>query len=271
MNDNRHDVEDLLGAYALDAVDDDERQAVEAHLAVCPRCDAEVRDHREVAALLAHSGGAAPEGLWNRIAANLDEAPPELQLARVTNLRPPAPPADAPTTAGSTAPTVDAPPISIMRTRGVPGRYVAAFAGLAAAIIAFLGVQMTQQNERIDDLSAALSSDGLERAYTSALSDPSADIAELRSDDGAMAVRVVLHPDGHGFVNAEGLPRLEGDRTYQLWGVIGDTVVSLGILGSEPDLVPFESSTPLTALAITNETAPVVASMQPPVVKGALS
>src|SRR5207244_3554340 len=41
-----------------------------------PRCRAELRDHQETAALLAHAGTAAPEGVWERITAKLDEAPP---------------------------------------------------------------------------------------------------------------------------------------------------------------------------------------------------
>src|SRR3546814_17505894 len=80
--DMTHDeVQDLLGAYALDAVDDDERALVEDHLAECPRCRAEVHDHREVAALLAHGGQDAPEGIWDRIVGSLEEAPPALRLA----------------------------------------------------------------------------------------------------------------------------------------------------------------------------------------------
>ncbi|MPY95836.1 MAG: hypothetical protein GEV08_23115, partial [Acidimicrobiia bacterium] len=74
---------DLLGAFALDAVDDDERAIVEEHLAVCARCRAEVAEHREVASLLAHGGGPAPEGLWPRIADSLAAPPPELRLAPV--------------------------------------------------------------------------------------------------------------------------------------------------------------------------------------------
>src|SRR5690606_4393398 len=78
---NEHDeIAELLGAYALDAVEPEEAAAVEAHLAVCPRCAAEVADHREVAAMLAHSGAPAPEGLWSRISASLEEAPPEMEL-----------------------------------------------------------------------------------------------------------------------------------------------------------------------------------------------
>ncbi len=45
-------VDELLAAYALDAVDDDERAAIEAHLASCDR-------HEDVGELLATAGGLA--------------------------------------------------------------------------------------------------------------------------------------------------------------------------------------------------------------------
>ena len=41
---------DLLGAYALDAVDGDEFTELEAHLDTCPRCRAELDTLHEVAA-----------------------------------------------------------------------------------------------------------------------------------------------------------------------------------------------------------------------------
>lgn len=70
-------VQELLGAYALDAVDADEAEIVELHLRNCPRCRAEVEAHREAAALLAHVGAPAPEGVWDRITEQLEaEAPP---------------------------------------------------------------------------------------------------------------------------------------------------------------------------------------------------
>jgi anti-sigma factor RsiW len=72
-----HDpIEELLGAYALHAIDDDERAMVEAHLATCPRCRAEVDSHREVAAHLALTGAPAPDGLWERIAGAIESEPP---------------------------------------------------------------------------------------------------------------------------------------------------------------------------------------------------
>jgi anti-sigma factor RsiW len=58
---------ELLGAYALDAVDPDEVAAIEAHLESCPRCRDELRNHREVTGLLAYAGQEAPAGLWDRV------------------------------------------------------------------------------------------------------------------------------------------------------------------------------------------------------------
>ncbi len=74
------EIEELIGAYALDAVDDDERNAVEQHLAVCARCRAELVEHREVAALLAYEGAPAPSDVWDRIVVTLEEPPPAMRL-----------------------------------------------------------------------------------------------------------------------------------------------------------------------------------------------
>src|SRR4051794_22236213 len=76
---SHEEVAEMLGAFALDAVDPDERVLVEDHLADCARCRAEYEGYREVTGLLA-AGGAAPEGAWDRIAGSLHEPPPPLAL-----------------------------------------------------------------------------------------------------------------------------------------------------------------------------------------------
>lgn len=53
------DLHHLAAAYALDALDDDERDAFEAHLADCESCRADVADFRATAEHLA-AGAAAP-------------------------------------------------------------------------------------------------------------------------------------------------------------------------------------------------------------------
>jgi len=63
------DLHELTAAYALDALDADERRAYEAHLEACDRCRADLRDlGGTVGALgLATEGSAPPDGLRDRI------------------------------------------------------------------------------------------------------------------------------------------------------------------------------------------------------------
>lgn len=68
------DASELLGAYALDAVEPDEVAAIEAHLETCPRCRAELISHREVVGLLAYAGQEAPEGLWDRVVSRINDS-----------------------------------------------------------------------------------------------------------------------------------------------------------------------------------------------------
>src|SRR5256885_12618210 len=81
------EISELLGAYALDAVDGDEAEEVRAHLDTCPRCADEVRQHREAAAPLAFAGERAPEGLWDPVPARLEATPPPLDMDRILPLR----------------------------------------------------------------------------------------------------------------------------------------------------------------------------------------
>ena len=73
----------LAGAYALDALDPQEREVFESHLAECEDCAAEVRSFTETAAELSHISLAGP--------------PPALRadvLAAISNVRPLAPVTD---------------------------------------------------------------------------------------------------------------------------------------------------------------------------------
>ena len=65
-------VHELSGAYALDALDDAERQRFERHLRRCPACDEDVRRMTSTATALAMAVSAEP--------------PPGLHMADVANL-----------------------------------------------------------------------------------------------------------------------------------------------------------------------------------------
>ena len=246
------DIQELLGAYSLDAVDADEAEIVEAHLETCPRCRAEVEGHREVATLLGNSGGDAPDGLWDRIATQLEDAPPPLRLS-----------------VQDTSPVVT--PLA-PRRRERANRFVVAAIGAAAVLaIALLGAQVVNQQQQIDDMESALEQTTLQSAANRAFDDPEATKLQLQSSDGTVGGTAVVLPDGSGFLMAHELPGLDDDRTYQLWGDTGTgSLVSLGVLGADPTIVAFESGSDLAALAVTAENAGGVSvSQNPAVVAGA--
>ena len=237
---------ELLGAYALDAVEVDERDAVERHLNECPRCRAEVADHRTVASFLGSAGGRAPDGLWDRIAGSLEEAPPELNLAPV---------------------------VPIKQRRSVSLRVGAAAAAIAAAVIAVLGLEVVHLNNQVDNLAAPSQPNSeLLSAASRALVDPQAKRVAMRSNDGSISAEAALLPDGTGFLFANDLPALPNDRTYQLWALAGGQKISAGVLGASPQVVAFRyAPSDLSGFAVTAEQAGGVSvSQNAPVVLGTL-
>jgi hypothetical protein len=252
------EIEELLGAYALDAVDADERRLVEAHLAECPKCRAELAGHLEVASWMAGGGAPAPAGVWERISASLDEQVPEMRLtsddlaaARVARhaedatAEPVAAPAPTPGTVVG---------LDDRRSRRVV-RALAAAAAVAASIVLVLGIVVARQAGTIDDQRGDLAQPMLSRAADEASADPNATKVNLTSPDGgAAAATVVITEDGDGFLLDTDLQALPDDRTYQLWGIDGDRVISLGVLGSDPTVVAFPASgSTFTTFAVTDE------------------
>jgi anti-sigma factor RsiW len=217
-----HDeIAELLGAYALDAVDHDERVAIEDHLVDCVRCRAEYEEFREVTALLAE-GGTAPDGVWDRIAGSLEAPPPPLELRA-------------------------------RRPRRTWPQATVALAAAAAIVVAVLGVQVHRQDDRISDLQSALRSP-MAPAYHDALADPASDVVNLTSADGHVVARIAVTRAGTAYLGLDDLPRLAADRTYQLWGRAGDALVSLGVLGNDPTIVAVPASN-YSLFAITEEVA----------------
>jgi hypothetical protein len=243
---SHEEIAELLGAFALDAVDPDERAIVEEHLVECARCRAEVAEHREVAALLANSGADAPAGLWDRISGTLEAAPPRLDLAPVRSLE------------------------ARRERRRFPTRIGAALAAAAAVVVALLGIQVRDQDHRINQLQTALRNP-MAPAFDAALDDPGARVFRLASTDGRLSARGVVTGEGTAYLRTVSLPKLRDGLTYQLWGVAGGDLISLGVLGDRPTVVTFRADQ-YSGLAITEERAPgVVTSHNRPVVAGGIT
>jgi anti-sigma factor RsiW len=229
-----HDeIQELLGAYALDAVDDDERDEIDDHLRDCARCRAEVAEHRDTAAFLAHGGTDAPDAVWNRIASSID------------------------------APTVVpmAPKLGFAARRNRWPQAVALIGAAAALVIAVLIVQVRDQDRRIDRLGPD--------SFSAALQVKGARVAHLTA--GTTELPVVVAPDGSALLEASALPALADGRTYQLWGMSEGEAISLGVLGRDPETVSFDAEG-YAGLAITEERSPgVVRSQNAPVASGSLA
>jgi anti-sigma-K factor RskA len=255
---SHHEIEELLGAYALDALDADEQALVTAHLPTCARCRAEVEEHREVAALLAHTGEPAPVGIWDRIAESLDDTPPELAL-------PPAP-----------APSPFRAPVRPRARRNRSGstaatRATAFLASAAAAVvIVMLAFQVQGLNRQVDTLERMAAVEAAERGFEQAAASDDTMRIQMASDEEQVESLAFLTPDGTGYLRIDTLPELPDERSYQLWGVTADErVVSLAVFDTSSRYAAFSYSGEYVAFAVSEEVeGGVVVSEQPPVVDG---
>lgn len=250
----------LLGAYALDAVDEDEAALVAAHVAECPRCTAELADHIEVAGMLGNRGGDAPRELWDRISSQAT--------------RPPGAPQATPTIVlGPTA-------LGAKRRHRRQGSrrswaIASSLVAVAAVTIALLGIKISSLNDKVTHLAATSQQRGIFYAEQAALLNPSTRrvlLVESPSTAHPLA-EVILERSGLSYFVNDRLARLPATKTYQLWAIGGGTTVSLGLLGQGPTVVPFvvNMARRPTRLAVTVERAAgVVAPTSHPVAVSAV-
>ncbi len=217
-----NELEELLGAYALDALDDDERQEVDDHLLTCPRCRAELAAHREVASLLGNSVSDAPavgpEELWDRISASLQDVPPALSSFRRPS---------------------SGPRLALIVPLG-------AFAAALILVLGLLAAKVGNLDQRVQSLSAQAS-------VSSVLSNPSHQTVELTSATHPAWQATVILLNGEGYLINPSMPALGSSQTFQLWALSRGKVVSLGVLGAHPSAAPIRVEAPMTVLMITAE------------------
>lgn len=239
------DLQSLLGAYALDALDPEETIEVQEHLAECPRCRSEVAAHLETVSMLANVGGDTPTGVWDRIAAEVAAGEAEEPTAL--------PPANL---------------VPISARRQLPLGVVAALATAAAVAVALLGVNTVRLNHRVNSLRDAMSAGGLQQAAAAALLSPQHQDVRLESADNRLSAAIVIAAGGNAYLVSSDLPALSPADTYQLWGLAGGKVVSLGLLGNDPRVAAFHIDTAVSRLMVTAEPRGGVPQPDTPVVVG---
>jgi anti-sigma-K factor RskA len=224
---------DLLGAYALDALDPDEAQVVATHLASCPRCAQEVDEHRQTIGLLAAGGaGVAPTAVWDAIAAKIE---------------------------GSSPAADGHPPMPVLLNKSrrrsgwrQPSRWLGAIAAAAAAVVIGAGtVQIAHLNHRVSQLTATARQSGAFEGAAAALVDPSARHLVLMATHPSTKPlgELVILPSGSAYLIASDMAPLPDTSTYQLWAVIDGRAVSVGVLGARPVAVAFSVDPGVTTAA----------------------
>jgi anti-sigma factor RsiW len=179
-------IHDLTAAYALDALDDEERASYEAHLDGCDHCREELASFAEVSAALAVAapGSDPPPSLRGRI---IDAARAEPQ-----NVVPLAP------------------------RRSWLAPILAATTAAAAAVAIALGAYAVSLDGDLDEARSALAR---QEQAAAVLADPGARTVALADGEG----RLVVGSDGEAVLAVSNLASLTGNMTYQAWVIRGGT------------------------------------------------
>jgi anti-sigma-K factor RskA len=180
---------DLVAAYALDALDDEERVDFERHLADCAVCKAQLAELEEASTALAYAESVEPPpALRERI----------LEAARAEN--------------GKVG--------SVPRRRWL---FPATVAAAAAAAVVAIGVGLWA-NSLSRDLDRERSANaGYARALQ--LLGGGAEVTQLADAEGGLLVA----PDGEAALVVCGLQPAPKDKTYEAWVIEGETPRPAGL------------------------------------------
>lgn len=209
------DVWDLLPGYALDALDDTDREAVERLLASDADARRALDEYRDVVASFVVEA-EPPAALRAGVLARVASTP---QVRDLTAGAPAAPAAPAPAD-GSTPGGGDVVDLAARRRRRWGTAVAAVAAAVAIAVPTTIAVQVTAERDRLREQAQVVSE---------MLADPDSAILRGAVEGGGEASVLVAGDDM--LFRAEGLPELDPDQAYQLWVVEGDgSVSSAGLL-----------------------------------------
>lgn len=213
------DVHNLVGAYAVDAVSEDEREAFSAHLALCEECRAELRGFEATAARMGDAAEMTPPAHLRESVLRAARTSPQ-QRTVVTHL-------DA-----------------HRWRRALPKVLTAAACALALA----LGGVLVLEHQRTNDLQAENS-----RVATILGADDLVTSKTQAADGGQVSFTWSASHD-EGVVSSSGLPALDEDHAYQLWTLQGDEATPAGLL-DVPDAGDESGTQVVSGLAGADELA----------------
>jgi anti-sigma-K factor RskA len=219
------DLHTLAGAYALDALSQEEAADFATHLEQCPSCREEVLEMQDVAARMgAVEATPPPSALKARVLAAADQQP---QLPpRVT-------------------------PIEKARSRRWQPRLATAAAAVVLLAVGVLGVTRPWEPDQAPVVAAPV---------TQVFTAPDAHTATVRTANGGRLRVATSAERGQMAVETRGLPKLK-DRTYQIWAIRNNRPTSVGLINDTDSgkVMPIPAAG--TTVAITIE--PPGGSKQP--------
>lgn len=233
----------LVGAYAVDAVDDVERARFERHLQTCASCAQELPELREA---LARVGSAEavepPAGMRDSVMARIGDTRQVLPTPSLSNG----------SSAGSAA------GIRSSRRRGL--NILAAAAVVLGVVAGGAGIYSYQQNQDVDVVTAQA------QEVNAVVTAPDARLKSLTFQDGAQAAVITSAQKGQAVLLARDVPALANGQVYQSWALdAAGNATSAGTWSPGSDgsaavpLQGYERST--AAIAVTVE--PAGGSAQP--------
>jgi anti-sigma-K factor RskA len=200
----RTDPHTLAGAYALDALNDTDRESFERHLGVCEACRAEAASLRDAAGRLAEASAAVPpprlRGLVLAEAARTRQQPPPVRVAERVRWS--------------------------WHGVGWPAapRMAVAIAGAGILVALALGTLLINDQHR-------LHMDETQRGQIAAvLNAPDADIMTVRARPRGSVTVVMSHAARALVLTTARLPVLPPSECYQVWLMGGHGIRSAGRL-----------------------------------------
>jgi anti-sigma-K factor RskA len=185
-------VHEQAAAYALDALDDEERESFERHLATCERCRADLGGFRDAAALMA-------------VDVEPVDPPPELR-GRILE-----------------AARAERPNVVPMRRRRLVEQPLVWFAAAAAAAAVAFAVW---GGVTAHDLSKERSARAADRAALAVLGDPGARLTALTGHSGTLAVGT----GGRAVLAVSRLEPAPSGKTYEAWVIpVGGKPLRAGV------------------------------------------
>jgi len=242
------EIHGAVGSYVVNALDPDELDEFEAHLAVCPTCTREVQEFGETAAQLSLLASATP--------------PPALRtsiLAAISEVRPLPPEPSAETAAPEPSPRVTLPapaprrPVDELALRRQQRRtrvLSVLVAAVVAAALALGGVVYGLVNARQAQVAQ-------QAAETELLTAPDVKTYSATMKDGGQISFVVSKSLNRAMFIGKDLPAVGADRTYQLWTLDGQRAIPDNTVPGGGDRKEFfrETLSGVTGLAVSVEAA----------------